>query len=131
MAEGWGMSGWGGTLTSQADGGGGAVPVVQNLSPPEGAEIHPATALEFDLMFSSPLVALVIWIAYGATGLEEVAFDGANFSVNYAPNGSFLGSEQQAITGGYHFILRRRSGWPFSPSIVIRGSDSFGNPVVV
>lgn len=117
------MGGWGGTLDS-GGGSGGAGAVVQNFVPAEDSPITPGTALTFDVVGvdGAVLTALVITVLYPDTGATETCYDRDGFAVNYAATGTFLGSEKQAITGGFHLILRRRGGWPLSPRIKVEGS---------
>lgn len=122
--------GWGGSLVSGGGGGGGGPgPVVTNFDPPKDTPIFPSQALSFDVLFDNPVVAIVISVDYGDTGAKEVAYDMNGFSVNYQPNGSFPGSERQPITGGWHFILRRRGGWFASPTVRVQGADDQGGAI--
>jgi len=126
------VSGWGGILTVGGGGGGGGPgPTIVNFSPPEGTPIQSGTPLEFDLLFTNPLVAIEISVLYRDTGSTEIVYNAGGFSANFAPTGGFYGSERQDIVGGWHFILRRRAGWPMSPSIVANGSDNTGNAVTI
>lgn len=133
MADGWGMGGWGGTLSAGGGGGGGGGggpgPVCQNFTPLPDTPIQPATPLGFDLIFSTTVVAITITIVYGATGATEVAYNENGFTANFAPNGLFVGSERSDITGGWHFTLRRRSGWYLSPFILVEGADVNGGRI--
>jgi hypothetical protein len=85
--------------------------------------------LQFDVMTPNPLVTLVVSVIYRDSGAVEVVYNSNGFSVNYAPTGGFVGGEVYSIPGGSHFILRRRGGWPFSPSVQVEGADDAGNPV--
>lgn len=145
MAEGWGMAGWGGVLEAGGGGGGGGggpAPVVSNFSPAPGTSLGRSQAIEFDVTFSAPLVAIIVSVRYEETGATEVVYNREGFSNNFAPlagvdtNGDgivdtagFLGSERQSIPGGYHFILRRRAGWPGSPKVLVEGADNTGSAV--
>lgn len=131
MAEGWGMAGWGGVLESGGGGGGGGPgPTVENFSPPDGTPIQQSTPLEFDVMAPNLMVTLLVSVIFDATGLAEVAYNGEGFSINYIPTAGFVGSERYGIPGGWHFILRRRGGWPYAPRVKVEGADEDGNPVV-
>lgn len=125
------MSGWGGTLTSGGGGGGpgGPGPTVENFQPPEGTPITAGTALTFDVLNANPLVSIIISVIYRQTGATELVYNREGFSANFAPTGGFIGSERQTISGGWHFILRRRGGWPLAPSIVVEGADDQGNAI--
>lgn len=120
------MSGWGGDISSGGGSGEGAV--VSNYVPAQGSPITPGTAITFDVT-GPALVALVVTVVYPDTGATEVVFDRDGFSANFVPNGSFLGSEQQPIANGFHFILRRRGGWPLSPSVQVQGGTVEGGAV--
>jgi hypothetical protein len=122
------MSAWGGTLQVGGGGGGGG-PTVTNFSPPAGSDIQAATPLEFDVPTPNLLVSIVVSVVYRDTGATEIVYNREGFTANFAATGSFVGSERQPIVGGTHFILRRRGGWPFSPSVLVEGADSVGNPV--
>ncbi len=124
------MSGWGGTLSSGGGGGGGGPgPVVSNFQPADGTGITPGTPLEFDVTGPNALVSLTITVVYRQTGATEVAYNREGFTNNFIPTAGFVGSERSTITDGFHFILRRRSGWPLSPSILVEGGDDAGNAV--
>ncbi len=127
---GWGMSGWGGTLSS-GGGSSGDGAVVSNYIPAAGSPITPGTPVEFDVtgVNGAVLVALVVTVFYPDTGASEVVYDRNGFTPNYLPNGTFLGSERQTITDGFHFILRRRGGWPLSPQVKVEGGTNQGGPV--
>jgi hypothetical protein len=103
---------------------------VQNFEPPAGTPIQRGTPLTFDVIFSNPMVAIIVTVVYAETGATEVVYDKNGFSSNFKTSGDFIGSERQNIAGGWHFIIRRRSGWPLSPSIVVQGADSDGQSIV-
>ena len=125
------MAGWGGTLESGGGGGGGGGvgPIVQNFQPPVETPITPNTALTFDVVFVNAIVALVVSIVYRDTGATEVAYNNEGFTVNFAPNGSFVGSEVSTAGSTMHFTLRRRAGWPLSPSVLVEGADNNGGRI--
>lgn len=129
MADGWAVSGWGGTLTSGGGGGGGSA-IVSNYQPAAGTPITPSTPLEFDVT-SSPgtLVSLTVTVFYPATGASEVAYSRNGWGINYSPTQGFQGSERSSIAGGFHFKLRRRGGWYATPQVQVEGADSNGNPI--
>jgi len=136
-AEGWGVSSWGGILESGGGGGGGGGgtgPTVENFLPEEGMDITSSTPVEFDVVFnedtSAPLAAIVVSVLYKETGAIETVYDREGFSVNYRPNGNFLGSSRSSIANGWHFKLRRRSGWFASPTVKVQGADTAGNSIV-
>ena len=130
MADGWGMSGWGGVLTAGGGGGGGTAEV-SNFQPGAGTPISPSDPIQFDVTSSEgTLVAIVVTVRYPQTGAHEVAYDSSGFTVNYAPQGNFAGSTRQAISRGFRFTLRRRGGWYATPEIRAEGGDSNGNPIV-
>lgn len=135
VGNGWGdnLMGWGGNLVSGGGGGGGGGtgPIVTNFQPPRDTPIFPATPLTFDVLTALTLAAMVIYVDYGDNGAVEVVFNATGFTPNYQPNGDFLGSEKQTITGGFHFILRRRAGWFASPTIRVEGADNAGGSIVV
>ena len=129
---GFGFMGWGGVLVSGGGGGGGGGgpgPVVTNFFPPKDTPIFPYTPLTFDVLTGSTIAAMVIYVDYGSTDAVEVVFGVNGFTGNYQPQGAFLGSEKQTISGGFHFILRRRGGWFSSPTIRAEGADTNGNIV--
>lgn len=132
---GWGVSGWGGTLEAGGGGGGGGSgdgPTVENFQPAEGTEIQPYTPVEFDVLLhdGTGLSAIVVSVLYKETGAIETVYDREGFSVNFRPNGAFLGSTRSTIPGGWHFKLRRRSGWFATPTVKVQGADDAGNPIV-
>ncbi len=121
------MGGWGGTLTS-----GGPAPepgegaTVENYEPAAGSPITPGTPITFDVV-GGALVAIVISVFYPDTGASETVYDRNGFTVNYKANGSLLGSERSTISGGLHFLLRRRGGWPLSPQV--QGGTTSGGAI--
>ncbi len=128
--------GWGGTLTSGGGGGGGPGPVVQNFQPPAQTPILRNTALTFDVVFTSPVVALVVTIIYRDTGATEVAYNSNGFTINYVPHVNpvtsiidFEGSTVDTVGSTMHFVLRRRGGWPLSPSVLVEGADDTGGRI--
>ena len=124
------MAGWGGTLTSGGGGGGAGGPTVVNFQPPAGTPIQPGTPLQFDILVPNLLVATVVSVIYRDTGATELVYNREGFAANFVATPGFIGSERYAIPGGWHFILRRRGGWPLAPSVIVEGGDNFGNPVV-
>ncbi len=130
QTDGWGVSGWGGTLTSGGGGGGGGGSItVSNFAPGDGTPITPSTPLAFDVTSTSTIRTLVISVLYPQTGAREIVYNRDGFSANYLPNGAFQGSERATIAGGYHFTLRRRGGWYLSPQVTVEGGDSNGNAI--
>jgi hypothetical protein len=134
---GWGLMGWGGEITSGGGGGGGGGggtgPSVENFQPAEGQPITPSTPLEFDVIFNedtdAPLAAIVVSVLYKATGAIETVYDREGFSVNFRPQGNFLGSTRTSLPNGWHFKLRRRSGWFATPTVKVQGADTAGNAI--
>ena len=128
------MTGWGGTLESGGGGGPGTGdgPTVENFVPAEGAPITPATPVEFDVLLheGDGLSAIVVSVLYRDTGAIETVYDREGFTVNFRPEGNFLGSSRSTIPGGWHFKLRRRSGWFASPTVKVQGADNVGNPIL-
>lgn len=128
--DGYGVTGWGGVgMVSAGGGGGGVGPVVTNFVPADTEDIVPTTPLTFDVLYTAPIGTMTITVLYPATGASETVFNHLGFSANYQPNGLFLGSERSAITGGFHFILRRRSGWFSAPRIIVEGADTSGGTI--
>lgn len=136
--EGWGLVDWGGILSSGGGGGGGGGdgtgPTVENFQPAEGEQITAATPVEFDVILNgdteAPLAAIVVSVLYKQTGAIETVYDREGFAVNFRPQGAFLGSTRASLSNGWHFKVRRRSGWPMSPTIKVQGADTAGNSIV-
>lgn len=128
LSDGFGVSGWGGTLDPSGGGSGGAGATVTNYTPAEGAEITPSTPIEFDVT-GATLNAIVVTVLFPQTGAQEVVYDRDGFGVNYAPTGGFAGSSRAVITGGYHFVIRRRGGWYLSPSVRVQGGTTDGGAI--
>jgi len=126
------MAPWGGG--GEAGGGSGQGATVHDYAPPLGAKIRPNTALMFDVT-GAEVVAIVISAFYPDTGASEIVYDRTGFSKNFRPSvgilglGTFIGSERHPISGGFHFILRRRGGWPRSPDIRIEGGTIEGGVI--
>ncbi len=137
LDQGWGIVDWGGILSSGGGGGGGGGgdgPTIENFVPTEGAPITPSTPVEFDLIFNeeteAPLAALVVSVLYRDTGAIETVYDREGFTVNFRPSGNFLGSTRSTLPNGWHFKLRRRSGWFASPTVKVQGADTAGNSIL-
>lgn len=98
-------------------------PVVSNFSPVAGSRLSSAAeAVAFDVTDAGGLALVLVSVRY-PSGAEELAHDGAAF----AP--TFSLSSRAAIANGYRYTLRRRGGWPSSPTIRIFPVDTSGNLV--
>jgi len=127
------MAGWGGTSEETSGGGdAGTGPSVENYSPAAGTSIKRNRALSFDIHYNgATLAALTISVIYGESNVSETIYTADEFTENFKSSDGFIGSERQLLEGdtGLHFIIRRRSGWPFAPTPRIEGADVSGNPI--
>ena len=98
-------------------------PVVTGALPAPGSTIDPSTAIQFDVTDDGGAFRrIIISVLFEQTGMEEVAYDGDGF------RGLYLGlSATQIVSGGLHFSLVRKEGWPYSPTIKVFAIDTSGN----
>lgn len=136
MSSGFGEQGWGGTLISGGGGGGGgggAGPLVTNFVPVRDTPIFPSTVLTFDVLTANVLAAMVVFVDYDGGASERAWSLEQGFALDYQAFGTFPGSEKQLLGGGagFHFLLRRRSGWFASPTVRVEGADVNGGVATV
>jgi len=108
--------------TKWADGAATRVlPVISNIVPAPGTGIYASDTLQFDVTDDSGLfTAIVIMVEY-PDGNYEVVYDGNTFAYN------FQNCTKSVITNGFRYYLRRRGGWPGSPTARIRAIDQGGS----
>lgn len=132
--SGSGSSGWGGNLTSGGGGGGGggpSFPTIMNVEPVQGTQINPATPISFDCGSQVDLELITVSVIYLQTGACEVVWTGDKFAPNYVENSTRVPTTFDDGLGhtldGFHYILRRRGGWPLTPTIAAHIADANGN----
>lgn len=94
-------------------------PVVSNISPTGPSTIIETQTLGFDVTGIPALQRVFVFVAFPGMELEELAFDGTNFTEPYASL-----STRNAITDGHRYLLRRGPVWPDSPAISVYAVDN-------
>lgn len=96
--------------------GAGAAPTVSYVSPTPGSSIDPTDPIVLDVtdVDTASLPGTFLFMR-AVDGSQEVAWDGAAFSSNYAT------STRVAIPDGFRYTLRRAGGWPIG-GITIRSN---------
>jgi hypothetical protein len=94
-------------------------PVVSNILPANGTPIYATTPLQFDITDTDVFTAVIVMVSF-ADGTYEVVYDSSVFATGYAS------STFSEITDGFRFVLRRRGGWPSSPTLKVIGVDAAG-----
>ena len=98
-------------------------PVIANVSPAAGTAIDPNTPIEFDLTSSAAIRLTLLRVKYAASGRREIVIDDDGFTPE------FSASTRTAISGGYHYTLRRTGGWPSAPTLIPDVVDTYGSEV--
>lgn len=113
------------TCSNPVGAGGGAPdttpPVVGNFVPTPGTPLARQDSISFDVTDASPIKVLIVGARF-ADGTYEIIHDGVDFAPRYA---GF--SSRVAISGGFHFDVRRRLGWLSGPTIIVWPVDDAGN----
>jgi hypothetical protein len=97
-------------------------PVVGNYSPPPLTEIAATDPLFFDVTDDSGLFRRILVVVAYPDNTAEFVHDDVSF---LAPFDAF--STRVPIANGWHYRLRRRGGWPKSPTIRAFVYDRNGN----
>jgi len=109
-------------VTVPGSGSDSVAPVVSNVTPTPGTAIGRHDALEFDVSDNVALRRVLVRIRYDDRSDWDFVFDGVSFSPRYAALSSVT------ISGGsYHFVLRRKGGWPAPPRLMPFPFDTGGN----
>jgi hypothetical protein len=98
-------------------------PVIQNFSPPPGAQLQKTQPIFFDVTDTSGLRRVLVVASYPSLGVEEVVHDGTSWGPQYslAPN------YRAPLESGYAFTILRRGGWPAPPTLRTYAIDVAGN----
>lgn len=99
-----------------------AAPQVYFDQPLPGSQVARNTSIIFRVMEETALAKLLVTVNFKAVGWEEVAYRAGAFARAYQ------GSTVEEISGGFRFVLVRRTGWPESPTIQVDAVDTGGNP---
>lgn len=100
-------------------------PVIANLSPTPGTVVGPSDPIAFRVTDAAAALGRVfVSAAFAALQVEEVIHDGDDF------RGPYTASTRIAVAGGWDFAVRRRGGWPASPSLRVHALDAAGNEAV-
>jgi hypothetical protein len=88
----------------------GPIPVVGNVTPAVGSgPLQPSSRIGLDVTDpNNDLKKVVIWASFPLLAVDEVVWTGDAFTARYA------GSSSSGITGGLHFDISRKDGWPLS-----------------
>jgi hypothetical protein len=98
-------------------------PYIGNWSPFTGAVIGRLGLIEFDVTDDSMIVATVHVVAVFPAATEDVWVEGSGFTELYA-----RGSVRSAIAGGFHYVMRRTTGWPDATVLLdVTATDLAGN----
>lgn len=107
MATGYGVQSWG--ADSGGGGGGTLPPTVVVRTSLEG--ISPNDPIILDVLYTGAVGEPLLTSTYERYGIGETAYSPiSGFPVN------FTNSTVVPITGGLRFTLRRRGGWPATPT---------------
>lgn len=102
-------------------------PQIHSFSPAIGSAIASNAGITFRITDNSGLFCvLAIFVRQAAAGLDEVAYDGDAFGLQYQGN-----STVTEIDSGYEFMLMRREGW--LERVIVRAlvKDAAGNVAVI
>jgi len=100
-------------------------PVVSNLEPPAGSLVRPDTPISFDITDADGFSLIIPMMSLNDfTTPEPVTNNLDGFEPLYQ------GSTRTAITGGYHYVLRRKGGWTATPRLIIWAVDRVGSVYV-
>lgn len=103
-------------------------PTVENFSPALSSDVQPGGTVQFDLLDDESSFSVAGLLAlFEEAMLYEVVHDGDRWGPMYSY------STRTAISGGWRYVLRRRSpGWPREAlKIRLLAADSAGNVVVL
>lgn len=89
-----------------------ATPVIANVAPAASTTIPANQVLSYEVTSSPSLVRTMVFARFPGMSLEEVVFDGTNFTERYAGR-----SSRTAISGGFRFNILRDPIWPDSPTL--------------
>jgi hypothetical protein len=98
-------------------------PFVGSWSPFAGAAISRLGTVEFDVVDDYGVLDTHVVVVYPAGVTETVFTEAGGFSLLYK-----RGSARKPIEGGYHWTLRRTTGWPSASVLVsVTAVDLAGN----
>lgn len=108
------------------------IPSLANFAPAEGAVLAKYDPIAFDvtdaLFDGSFQTSIHISVYIVATDTTEMAWGGEDNVGQPVWENQYNTSTRSAISGGYHFIIRRRGGWPSGGvRIKVRAVDRAGN----
>jgi hypothetical protein len=89
-----------------------AIPVIANVSPVASTTIPATQVLSYEVTSTPSLVRTMLFARFPGMNLEEVVYDGTNFTERYAGR-----SSRTAITNGFRFNVLRDPIWPDSPEL--------------
>lgn len=94
-------------------------PIVTDWSPAVGSTIQRDASISFSVLSESELATVVVWVRFDQLHRAALAFDGSVF------RDLFAGSVEE-IEGGRRYTVRRTSGWPSPPVIVVHATNCNG-----
>lgn len=97
-------------------------PTILNFSPAPGSQLQSTDTVSFDVTDDTQLLSVMILARFGFLDAPELVHDGLAFSPAYSVN-----STREAIDGGWHYTLLRKSGWPEGPTLLLYVLDAAGN----
>jgi hypothetical protein len=101
-------------------------PTITQMEPAPGTAIGRYQPISFTATDPDGIGACFIWASYEALGLDEVVYDGEQFTTRYA--GTMVGSETELSFSG----VLRKGGWPVSawkiraPHLHVAAIDTLG-----
>lgn len=96
-------------------------PVVSNITPTPGGNLHVNESIELDVTDDSGLFRLIrLDATLLGIAMPEAIWDGTAFTSLYST------STSAPITNGYHFVITRTGGWPSIPTITPTAIDQLG-----
>lgn len=92
-----------------------ATVVVSAFTPGSGQTLKRSQPVSFNVTSDGALPSIIVTAEFGGSGIEEVVWDGAAFTANYASLSSRAAIPPSGGYSGFTFALLRVSGWPGAP----------------
>lgn len=103
-----------------------SAPILFNLSPsPSAGAIEPGAAITFAVGCSDPLRDCAVFVTYPGSPVEDVAWDGAQFTPFFV-QGSTVVASAAGHAFGLTFSLLRAGGWLGAPILTVRAVSTAG-----
>lgn len=104
-------------------------PTVAVVSPAEGTDITPDTALVVDVEDENQIAGVTLFVHFPGFPYHEVVYGAGAFRSPYTGAGAVPASTLVELVPNRHFrfTLRRVGGWPGAPSLYVDPVDRGGN----